>query len=122
MNVTIRIALAAAALLASSPVFACDYPQRPSIPPGSTASKEEMLTAKNDVQAFLGAVDEYLRCIEADEKAALDALDDPAPEEVKRREDLLNKKFDAANEEKALIGEQFNQQVRAYNSKRKAAE
>jgi hypothetical protein len=30
---------------------------------------------------------------------------------------MLNKKFDAANEEKALLGEQFNQQIRAYNAK-----
>lgn len=122
MNVTTRFAVFAAVLLASSPSFACDYPQRPAVPDGSTATKEDMLTAKNDVQAFLAEVDEYLHCIEADEKAALDALDDPPPEEIQRREDLLNKKFDAANEEKALIGEQFNQQVRAYNAKRKATE
>jgi hypothetical protein len=34
---------------------------------------------------------------------------------------MLTKKFDAANEEKALVGEQFNQQIRAYNEKVKAA-
>jgi hypothetical protein len=33
---------------------------------------------------------------------------------------MLNKKFDAANEEKVLVGEQFNQQIRAYNAKAKA--
>ena len=30
---------------------------------------------------------------------------------------MLNMKFNAANEEKVLIGEQFNQQIRAYNQK-----
>ena len=34
---------------------------------------------------------------------------------------MLNKRFDAANEEKALVGEQFNQQIREYNAKVQAA-
>jgi len=81
-----------------------------------------MKAARDDVKEFLAAVDEYLRCIETEEQAAVDALDDPPEDEVQRREDLLNKKFDAANEEKALVGEQFNQQVRAYNAQRQPSE
>jgi hypothetical protein len=34
---------------------------------------------------------------------------------------MLNKKFDAANEEKAHIVEQFKQEIRAYNKKLKEA-
>jgi hypothetical protein len=30
----------------------------------------------------------------------------------------LSKRFDAANEEKFLFGEQWNQQVRAYNARK----
>ena len=47
-------------------------------------------------------------------------MDNPTAEELQRREDMLNKRFDAANDEKALVGEQFNQQIRAYNAKLKA--
>ena len=108
--------------------FACEYPERPSLPDGSTASKEQMIAAQTSVKAFLAAVDEYLICIEEDEKdaiAALPEIDESDEEavagreaEIKRRDDLLSKRFDAANEEKFLFGEQWNQQVRAYNDRR----
>ena len=108
--------------------FACEYPERPTLPDGSTASKEQMIAAQTSVKAFLAAVDEYLICIEEDEKdaiAALPEIDESDEEavagreaEIKRRDDLLSKRFDAANEEKFLFGEQWNQQVRAYNDRR----
>ena len=53
--------------------------------------------------------------------AAKDSLADE-PEELSRRDDMLAKKFDAANNEKELVGEEFNLQVRAYNAARKAAD
>ena len=114
------IASGAIILFAASAAIACDYPERPHIPDGNTASKEELLAAKADVTGFLNAVDEYLRCVESEEHEAIQALEDPDPEVVKNRNDMLNKKFDAANEEKALVGEQFNQQVRAFNAKQKS--
>ena len=119
MNKKFRLALGAIFFLTSSLALACDYPDRPRIPDGDSASKEDMLAAKSDVQTFLADVDEYLRCVEADEQAAIESLENPDAEALRERELALNRKFDAANEEKALVGEQFNQQVRAYNAKRK---
>ena len=108
--------------------FACEYPQRPTLPDGSTASKEQMIAAQTSVKAFLAAVDEYLTCIEEEEKEAIAALPEidesdgdavtGREAEIKRRDDLLSKRFDAANEEKFLFGEKWNQQVRAYNERR----
>jgi hypothetical protein len=117
-----RFALAASLFFAAPFAFACDYPERPQIPDGGTASKEELLTAKTDVTNYLTGVDDYLRCIEAEEKAAREAMEDADPAVMQNRDELLDKKFDAANEEKALVGEQFNQQVRAYNAKKKASQ
>jgi len=117
MNSLIKISFGTLFLLSSSIAFACDYPERPSMPDGSTASKDELLAAKNSVQDFMAKVDEYLNCIEGEEKAAVEAMDNPSEEEMQRRDGMLNKKFDAANEEKALLGEQFNQEIRAYNNK-----
>ncbi len=97
--------------------MACEYPERPYIPDGGSASKDELLDARNRVQSFIGAVDDYLTCIENDAKAAIAALDNPTQEEMQKRENELNSHFDAANEEKALVGEQLNQQIRAYNQK-----
>ena len=117
-----RFTLVAIFLVASSQAFACDYPDRPHIPDGASASKDDLLAAKAGVTEFLSGVDEYLRCVEAEEQAAIDAIEDPDPEVLQERDASLNKKFDAANEEKALVGEQFNQQVRAYNEKRKQSQ
>ena len=113
-------ALGCLLFVATSVCFACDYPERPSIPDGSTASKDELLAAKEAVTSYLAGVDTYLTCIEEEEKAAVAALESPDPEDLKRRDEMLSKKFDAANDEKVLVGEQFNQQVRAFNAAHQA--
>jgi hypothetical protein len=117
MNKLTKISFGTLFLLSSSIAFACDYPERPSIPGGSAASKDELIAAKDSVQDFMAKVDEYLNCIEGEEKAAVEEMDNPSEEILQRRDEMLNKKFDAANDEKALIGEQFNQEIRAYNQK-----
>ncbi len=119
---TMKTILLSGVLIAAAPAFACDYPKQPGIPDGATASKEEMITASKDVKAYLAEVDNFLNCIEDEEKAAIALMgDDATDDEIKRRSDMLDKRFEAANEEKALLGEKFNQQVRAYNTKAKAA-
>ena len=121
MNITSKIAVGCFILLAFPTAFACDYPTRPSIPNGASASRDELMLAKEDVNTYLAGVDVYLTCIEAEYNSAKDSLADD-PGEVSRRDDMLGKKFDAANEEKALVGEQFNLQVRAYNDAKKIAD
>ena len=121
MNRLIKISFATLFLLSSSVALACDYPERPSIPDGAAASKDELNAAKNSVQDFMAKVDEYLTCVEGEEKAAVEEMDNPSEDVLRRRDEMLNKKFDAANEEKALLGEQFNQEIRAYNKKLKEA-
>ncbi|MDH3757239.1 MAG: hypothetical protein OEV10_04635 [Gammaproteobacteria bacterium] len=115
----LMIAVAATVLFAA-PTFglACEYPERPTLPDGGTAPKEDMIAAQAAVKAFLAAVDEYLDCIEQEEKDAIAAIDNPDEETIKRRDELLSKRFDAANEEKFLFGEKWNQQVRAYNAQK----
>ena len=127
MNLT---RIAAVILLFAAPAFglACEYPERPTLPDGGTASKEDMIASQAAVKAFLASVDEYLSCIEEEEKdaiAALPEIDESDAEavesraaEIKRRDELLAKRFDAANEEKFLFGEKWNQQVRAYNARK----
>ena len=122
MNIITRSTLGAILVLVSTAAFACDYPARPFIPDGATASKEELLAAKNGVQTYLASVDEYLKCIDLEEETAVASLVEQTPEEKAERDKLLNRKFDAANEEKAMVGEQFNQQVRLYNAKRKQSD
>ena len=113
-----RIVLTAVLFASPAIGFACEYPERPALPDGGTASKQQMIEAQTAVKAFLAAIDEYLDCIEQEEKDAIAAMDNPDEETIKRRDELLSKRFDAANEEKFLFGEQWNQQVRAYNTQR----
>lgn len=115
-------ALGAILILASMTAFSCDYPARPFIPDGAIASKDELMAAKNGVQEYLASVDEYLQCVELEHEAALAALDNPTPEKQKELGKLLDRQFDAANEEKTMVGEQFNQQVRAYNANRQKSD
>jgi hypothetical protein len=118
MKLTTKIAISGLLLMVAPITFACDYPELPKIPDGNTASKEELLAAKEAVNAYLAGVDAYLTCIEDAEKLAVAELDNPDPDDLQRRDEMLSKKFDAANDEKALLGEEFNQQVRAYNAAR----
>lgn len=120
MNRLLRIVTGTLLLAVAPLTFACDFPERPSIPDGSVASKDDMLAAKADVTTYLSGVDDYLNCIEASEKEAVAALENPEPADLERRDEMLSSKFDAANDEKALVGEEFNQQVRAYNQARQA--
>jgi len=122
MNKTIKIVIGCLLLIAAPMTFACDYPDRPNIPDGATASKEELLAAKDGVATFLAGVDDYLTCIETAEKEAVAALESPEKQDLKRRDEMISSKFDAANDEKALVGEQFNQEVRAYNAARKSSD
>jgi len=119
MNSKIKKSILAVLVLACSPALACDYPDRPHIPDGSTATKDELLTAKSAVETYLASVDDYLNCVEAEGQAAIDESGGTDPEMAKKANKLLDQKFDAANQEKDLVGEQFNQQVRAYNEQRK---
>lgn len=121
MKLISKIAISCWLSAVVSTSLACDYPERPSIPDGDTASKDELLAAKDAVNAYLAGVDSYLTCIEDAEKAAVAALENPDPAELQRRDEMLSKKFDAANDEKVLVGEEFNQQVRAYNAARQAS-
>ena len=88
MTIKTSLVIGGLALLAAPLATACDYPERPAIPDGSTASKDEMMAAKNDVSTFLAGVDEYLTCIESSEKAAVAVMEDPDPAELQRRDDL----------------------------------
>ena len=76
-----------------------------------------MLEASTKIKEYLANVDTYLTCIEDAERDAIATMEAPSPEELQRRGEMLDKRFAAANEEKALVGEMFNQQVRAYNAK-----
>ena len=103
--------------LAAPSVFACDYPSRIDIPSGVTATKEEMLQAQRDVKQYVANMEAYLDCIVAEEKSVRSEMTDLAPEDEQQREDLLNKKYNAAVDEMETVAAAFNSEVQAYRGR-----
>jgi hypothetical protein len=91
-----RIAIAALALTLSAPVFAdCAYPKAPaSIPDGKSASKEDMLAVKKQVDQFKRDVETFFECAKDDRKA--EALQQDLEKVAKRFNDEV-RAFKAAN-------------------------
>ena len=112
----LKITIAAAILFFSPFAFACDYPPRAELPNGTTATKEAMLAGQKSVKAFMTAMDEYLACIETDEKDAVATLMSPTDDELASREAAITKKHNAAVDEMELTAARFNEEVRAYKS------
>ncbi len=97
--------------------LACDYPDRTKIPNGTNASKEDMLEGQRGVKKFVAAIEVYLECIVDEEKMARAAIEVISAEDEQQREDLLNKKYNAAVDEMERLAAQFNVEVQAYKAK-----
>ncbi len=116
MNIKSGITIAAAILFLAPVAFACDYPRRAKLPNGSTASKDEMLAGQTSVKAYMASMEEYLACIDTEEKDSVAALADPSEDELAQREVAIAKKHNAAVEEMELVAAQFNVEVQAYKA------
>ena len=114
-----RIVVFTATLLAAPLALACDYPSRADLPDGSTATKEEMIGGQRNVKSYMGAMEEYLSCIEAAEQETVAGNDDSDEEAKQQRIEMFNKKYNAAVEEMNLVAEEFNAQVRMYKDRSK---
>ncbi len=99
----------------------CTYPRAPdSIPDGKTASKEQMIAAKNDVSRYNTDMNAYLDCLKQEIDAATPK--DPSklsPADKKKSDEqlkILTQKNNAAVDElQALVG-RFNEQLKAYKA------
>ncbi|HLT91344.1 MAG TPA: hypothetical protein VKZ85_10390 [Woeseiaceae bacterium] len=97
--------------------LACEYPgQAPAVPNGSTASKEEMLAGKKEVEEHIKQLEQYQQClIQAEQAARAEA--EYSEEELKRRDDVLTKKHDAAYEEIVKLAAAFNEELNEFQSR-----
>ena len=117
MKHMISISIGGIALLLAPAIFACDYPSRVDIPNGGTATKDEMLQGQRDVKQYVATMEAYLDCIVAEEKAARAEMVDLQPEDEQQREDMLNKKYNAAVDEMERVAAEFNTEVQAYRGR-----
>ncbi len=98
--------------------FACDYPQRVSIPNGSSATKDEMVAGQKDVKKFMADMEEYLACIEDKDKHDRAGIEEPDLIVAAQRDEMLVKKHNAAIDDMETIAAQFNEEVRTYKSRK----
>jgi hypothetical protein len=117
MTKNMKLAIFSILLFCAPVVFACDYPQRATVPDGATASKEEMIAGQKSVKAFMAEMEEYLSCIAAAEEAAVLLLEDSTPDVLLQRETMLGKRHNAAVEDMEIVAAEFNNEVRAYKAK-----
>jgi hypothetical protein len=113
---TLALALGAAAAAHAD----CTYPRAPDkIPDGATASKDEMIAAKNDVARYNNEMNAYLDCIkleiQAIPKDAKMSKDDKAKADA--QEKLLDQKNNAAVDELQAVATRFNEQLRIWKAK-----
>ena len=92
--------------------WACDYPEKVSVPNGSTASEQEMLDGQRAVKTYMAAMDKYLSCIDAE----TDAKDEETTDEQRA---ILISKHNAAVDEMEQIAQAFNEEVRAFKAANK---
>lgn len=114
MNKLIRIIFISALILSAHSAFSCDYPRRVSIPNGITATKDEMIESQQGVKRYVADMQVYLDCIVEEEKVTRDTVKDLKPEQEQEREDMVNKKYNAAVDEMERLAAQFNAERQAY--------
>ncbi len=107
-----------AAILFAPPALACDYPQRVSIPNGSSATKDEMVAGQKGVKQFMANMEQYLACIEDKDEQNDASVEEPNLIVEAQREEMLVKKHNAAVEDMEKIAAQFNEEVRSYKSRK----
>ena len=117
MTKIIKFVCSASILFLAQSALACDYPPRVLIPNGSTATKDDMLAGQRSVKTYVSEMEVYLECIVAEEKTAIATMDGLEPEEEQQREDMINKKYNAAVDEMERLAAQFNAEVQAYKAK-----
>lgn len=87
----------------------CRKPQSTvNIPDGQSASKEQMIQAQTDVNAFLDEMNAYLECLDERAKGL------PEGESGKRARVINDARYTAARDEMQDLAEKFNLQVRVY--------
>jgi len=117
MNRLATIGSALSLLLLAPALLACEYPSRVDIPNGNSASKEEMVDGQRSVKEYVALMEAYLECIVAEEKAFRSQTDNLSAEDEQAREEMLNKKYNAAVDEMETTAARFNAEVRVFKER-----
>ena len=117
-----RICLGVVALAAfAAPAMAqdaCVTPYAPTVPDGTTATKEQILSARDQVMAFIKASDDFQACLKLylEQQMAAAARDKDKKEIDPALKKAIIDKGDSNQREKVRTGTELNTAVRAFNT------
>jgi hypothetical protein len=116
---TVMAGLLALSMSWSAASADCTYPRAPGgFPDGATATQEQMLDARNAFQAYNEKVTAYLKCLETEMGARIEAAGPQAPpEQIEQIKAIHTKRHNAAVDELQAIAERFNEQVKVYKAR-----
>ena len=122
MKAWIPLTLVFALGTAATAQATCSYPSAPgAVPDGATATKEEMIAAKNDVKRYNTEMNSYLDCLKLEMDAATPKDPTKLTADEKKKVDaqqkvLVQKNNTAVDELQAVVG-RFNEQLKIYKAK-----
>jgi hypothetical protein len=97
----------------------CTYPRAPDrMPDGSTASLDDMKSAKSQVEKYNKDMEAYLSCIKLEHDDTVAKQGSALSEDQRKQMALMYaQKNDAAVDELQAVASRFNDQVKAYKAK-----
>jgi hypothetical protein len=113
----IRVICTIAVFISAPAAWACDYPERVTMPNGSSATKDEMVAGQRDVKKFMADMETYLACIEEEDELNRAGIQKRDPIVEAQRDEMLIKKHNAAVEDMETVAAHFNEEVRAYKAR-----
>jgi hypothetical protein len=85
----------------------CTYPNKVTLPDGSTSNTEEMVAGQSAVKQYMSDMEDYMECVDKESSAIGEDLTD---EQIRVRD----MRHDAAVDQMEQVANEFNAQVRAY--------
>jgi hypothetical protein len=114
MRKAVSIAILSLAVSAAPAAWAaCEYPADVKIPDGKKATEDEISAASSAVKTYLGEMDAYMTCLDAD-AAAL-----PVEQQTPEAKALHVKRYNAAVDAMEVTAGKFNEQLRAFKAAKK---
>jgi hypothetical protein len=114
MKIQTGCLVAVAAMNATAVFAACEMPALvASIPDGTRATEEELLAVQAEIQAYIGAMDRYIACQNEEMAGSRDVA-------TADYLFLMSTRIESARQEVDKVATDFNDQVNAFRSARRA--
>ncbi len=93
----------------------CNYPTKPEIVNGNSATEAEMIASQKEMKDYLALSNEFLTCLDKEE--GLVVKPDATKDQKKGFKALVDSAHNAAVDDMNAIAELFNAALRAYKGK-----